>query len=170
MLALLLRTACRMNVSLTIDSSKSICASSNFYETAFCCSHVLCSPRPVLDPNLLLNISGSPALTMPTFFERIQSREYGLCEKSNAGGSYTLRNLSRLALDETGELRGHMGCVNDVCWSDSGDILISSGDDCTIQLWDASRDFSAVKTVQTGAIPCQQSYAIFRFFVNEAAL
>ncbi|KZS97694.1 WD40 repeat-like protein [Sistotremastrum niveocremeum HHB9708] len=38
-------------------------------------------------------------------------------------------------LDLVNELEGHEGCVNALCWSADGSILLSGGDDQTIRLW-----------------------------------
>eukprot|EP00906_Rhabdomonas_costata_P025922 RCo037004 len=39
-------------------------------------------------------------------------------------------------------LKGHLGCVNTVTWSDSGALLVSGSDDRCVNVWDAARGFA----------------------------
>uniref|UniRef100_A0A7S0E3N0 Uncharacterized protein n=1 Tax=Hanusia phi TaxID=3032 RepID=A0A7S0E3N0_9CRYP len=45
--------------------------------------------------------------------------------------------IDKLTLDQ--ELRGHTGCVNRLCWNDTGTKLASVSDDCKCILWDVNR-------------------------------
>lgn len=38
-------------------------------------------------------------------------------------------------------LRGHVGYVNDVCWNQVGDKLVSGSDDGTVRLWTCTGEF-----------------------------
>lgn len=58
--------------------------------------------------------------------------------------------LKRLKLEST--LEGHDGCVNTVCWSDNGELLVSGSDDTRVCIWDyryAHACFPRTRTLRT---------------------
>jgi len=56
-------------------------------------------------------------------------------------------NATRLRLAH--RLEGHNGCVNTVHWSDEGDLVITGSDDCTLRIYDATRQYARLGTVET---------------------
>ncbi|KAI8057902.1 WD40-repeat-containing domain protein [Syncephalis plumigaleata] len=61
---------------------------------------------------------------------------------------YASKSLVR-RLEMSKELVGHTGCVNSLCWSDTGQRLLSGSDDTKLCIWDA-RDYSLVCKIATG--------------------
>ncbi|EEB08003.2 WD repeat protein, partial [Schizosaccharomyces japonicus yFS275] len=53
-------------------------------------------------------------------------------------------------LDLKNKLSKHTECVNALCWSESGDLLVSGGDDTKLVIWDVYDNYNVKSIINTG--------------------
>jgi len=50
------------------------------------------------------------------------------------------------------KLLGHVGCINDACWSEDGHMIVTASNDCSVRFWDVSLDRMISSFVATTAV------------------
>ena len=90
-----------------------------------------------------------PAASNDSLLRLVQARSLGLVDPCTPRLHLHAAFLHSLSLD--GLLEGHEGCVNRLAWNASSTLLASGSDDCTVRLWDFTREKRPLRlTLNTG--------------------